>query len=107
MATRPTAKPGARVAPNRHTLAYQLREIIDARGLTPYAAGQLAGVDPGVLSRFMRGRRDIRLDTADRLAAALGIRLVEVARKPRAVRPDRADVGASDGPAGRGIPGEG
>ena len=84
--TRPTT---ARALPNRHTLSYQLREIIDARGLTAYAAGQLAGVDPGVVSRFLTGQRDIRLETADRLAAALGLRLVEVARKVKATRPGR------------------
>jgi transcriptional regulator with XRE-family HTH domain len=66
-----------------------LREIIEARGLTAYAAGRLADVDPGVVSRFMTGERDIRMDTADRLASALGLRLVELARKGRA-RPSRA-----------------
>lgn len=88
------SRPAARVTPSRHTLSYQLREIIDARGLTAYAAGQLAGVDPGVVSRFLRGQRDIRLETADRLAAALGLRLVELARK---ARPGRA--GRPTGPA--------
>ena len=90
-----------RALPNRHTLSYQLREIIDARGLTAYAAGQLAGVDPGVVSRFLTGQRDIRLETADRLATALGLRLVEVARKVRTARPGRSvgpDVIGDDAP---------
>jgi transcriptional regulator with XRE-family HTH domain len=68
----------ARPEPVRHSLSYQLREIVEARGLTAYAAARLAGVDPGVVSRFMAGVRDIRLATADRLAAALKLRLVEV-----------------------------
>lgn len=68
-----------------------MREIIEARGLTAYAAARLAGVDPGVVSRFMTGQRDIRMETADRLAAALGLRLVELARKSQArVATDRA-----------------
>lgn len=67
----------------RHTLSYQLRELIDARGLTAYALGQQSGVDPGVVQRFLKGERDIRLETADRLAWSLGLRLVEVARKGR------------------------
>ena len=50
-------------------------------GLTAYAVGRMAGVDPGVVKRFLTGERDIRMETADRLAAALGLRLVEVARR--------------------------
>ncbi len=61
----------------RHTLSYQLREIIDSRGLSAYAAAKLAEVDPGVVSRWMNGQRDIRMETADRLALALGLRIVE------------------------------
>ena len=56
--------------------------MIDSRGLTAYAVAKLAGVDPGVVARFMSGLRDIRLETADRLAGALGLRLVEVGRRP-------------------------
>jgi hypothetical protein len=75
-----------------------LREIIEARGLTAYAAARMAEVDPGVVSRFLAGERDIRMGTADRLAVALGLRLVEVARKVRG-RPVRS-AGASPPPAG-------
>jgi transcriptional regulator with XRE-family HTH domain len=84
----------ARPAPGKHSLSYQLREIIEARGLTAYAAARLADVDPGVVSRFLTGTSDIRLETADRLAAALGVRLVEVGRdagrRARASRPASA-----------------
>jgi transcriptional regulator with XRE-family HTH domain len=75
---------------DRHGLSYQLREIIASRGLTAYAVAKLAGIDPGVVSRFLSGERDIRLETADRIAAALGLRLVEVARakgRARVARP--------------------
>ncbi len=71
-------QPAPRV--DKHTLSYQLREIIASRGLTAYALGQEAGVDATVVGRFLSGERDLRLGTADRLAAALGLRLVEVAR---------------------------
>jgi transcriptional regulator with XRE-family HTH domain len=77
----------------RHTLSYQLRELIEARGLSAYAVGQLAGVDPGVVQRFVTGRRDVLMGTADRIAAALGLRLVEVARKGRP--PGRAATSAT------------
>ena len=50
-----------------------------ARGLTAYAVGQMAGVDPGIVKRWLSGVRDIRLATADKLAVALGLRLVEIA----------------------------
>jgi Helix-turn-helix/T5orf172 domain len=64
----------------RHSLSYQMKEIIDSRGLTPHAVATLAEVDPGIVSRWMAGRRDIRLETADKLARALGLRLAETAR---------------------------
>ena len=69
--------------PNKHTISYQLRELAEARGLAPYALAKLAGVDRSVVARFLAGERDIRLETADRIAAALGLRLVEVARRGR------------------------
>jgi transcriptional regulator with XRE-family HTH domain len=59
----------------------QLRDIIASRDLTAYAVGKRAGVDPGVVQRFLTNERDIRLETADRIAAALGLRLVEVNQK--------------------------
>jgi len=77
----------AQSARNKHTLSYQLREVIESRGLSAYAAGKLAGVDPGVVQRFLTGERDIRMGTADRLGLALGVRLVEVARKGGAPAP--------------------
>jgi transcriptional regulator with XRE-family HTH domain len=82
---RPAIKPPRPTpAASRHTLSYQLRELIDARGLSAYGVGQLAGVDAGVVQRFLTGKRDIRLETADQIAAALGLRLVEVAKRGRA-----------------------
>ena len=70
----------------RHSLTYQLREIIESRGLTAHGLGRLAGVDAGVISRFLTGQRDIRMETADRIAAALGLRLIEVGRPGRRAR---------------------
>lgn len=70
----------SRTLREKHTLSYQLRETIESRGLSAYAVGRLAGVDPGQVSRFVRGIRDLKLETADRIAAALGLRLVEVGR---------------------------
>ncbi len=61
-------------------LADRLRQIILAHG--SYATAKLAGIDPGIVARFVTHKRGITLDTADRIAAALGLQIVEVARRP-------------------------
>ena len=58
-----------------------LKAEIRKSGLTHYALGKAAGVSPSVIDRFMldpgAGERggDLRLSTAARLAAALGLEL--------------------------------
>jgi transcriptional regulator with XRE-family HTH domain len=77
--TSKTAKPARKPPPaDPHALSTRLREIARNRGLTPYAIAREAGIDPGMLSRFLNGERDIRLATADAIARALGLRLVEI-----------------------------
>jgi transcriptional regulator with XRE-family HTH domain len=78
---------------DRHCLTNQLRDIVESRGLTAYRVGRLAGVDPGVVQRFLTGQRDIRMETADRIATALGLRLVEVGTRSRR----RSATAAGDG----------
>ena len=73
--------------PPRWGLSDQLREIIASRGLTAYALGQAAGIDPGVIQRFINRERDVRLGTVDRLAAVLRLRLVEVGTRRARGRP--------------------
>lgn len=62
------------------TLTDVLRSAItrSAKSLNTLAAE--AGTNPGQLSRFMTGERDLRLATVDRLAAALGLVLVDVTK---------------------------
>lgn len=59
------------------TLAEQLRHAIKQDGKRPGRSMRKlaldAGVDPGVVSRFVRGERDIGIDVAGRLAAELGL----------------------------------
>lgn len=62
------------------TLSEDLREAIVASGKSHYRLAQEAGITPGVISRFVSGERDLRLETASKLAELLGIRLT----KPRA-----------------------
>jgi plasmid maintenance system antidote protein VapI len=64
----------------RHTLADQLREVIESRGLSSYGLARDSGVSAAVISRFRAKERDITLETADRMAEVLGVRLVEVAK---------------------------
>lgn len=58
-----------------------LKAAIRKSGLSHYALGKAAGVAPSVIDRFMieagEGERggDLRLSTAARLAAALGLEL--------------------------------
>jgi len=55
-----------------------LRQAIKASGMTHYTLGQVAGVAPSQIDRFMMPaddprHRDLRLATAGRIAAALGL----------------------------------
>jgi hypothetical protein len=67
---------------------------------------KLSGVSPGVVARFMGGQRGLTLDTVDRLARGLGLRLVEVATRRRPVRPTSPPgPGEQDGPVAIPDPG--
>jgi len=85
--------------------------VIRSRGVAPAELAREAAVNPTMVRRFVAGERDVTLGTADRLAAALGLRLVEVGRGKARARPGPAEGPAdpapdtpSEGPAG-GDPG--
>jgi plasmid maintenance system antidote protein VapI len=63
------------------TLSDQLRQRIadwaDQSGRSLYELSRDAKVDRATLSRFLTKRRTITLETADRLAAVLGVRLTD------------------------------
>jgi plasmid maintenance system antidote protein VapI len=59
------------------TLSDQLRERIGDARVSVYDLAAAAAVDRSILSRFLRGERTITLETADRLARVLKLRLVE------------------------------
>lgn len=52
-----------------------LREAINERGLTAYAAAKQAGVSVDAVQRFLKEERGLNLSTADKLADALGLTL--------------------------------
>jgi transcriptional regulator with XRE-family HTH domain len=72
--------------PAGHDISDQLREIIASRGLSGYAVGQLAGVNPGQVARFLGRQRGLTLETVDKIGRGLGLRLIEVAARRRPVR---------------------
>jgi transcriptional regulator with XRE-family HTH domain len=78
--------------PEARTFSEQLRDAMVSSGHTGAELAELAGVDPAVISRFMAGKREIRTGTVDRIAEALGLRLVEAARpKGPGRRPAKPD----------------
>jgi transcriptional regulator with XRE-family HTH domain len=68
-------------APKGNDLADQLREVIVSRGISASELAKLAGVDHRSIQRFLNGERDITLGSASRIAAALGVRLVEIGKR--------------------------
>ena len=94
---RPARRPTAAVSD-------QLRAVITARRLTPYAVARLADVAPSVMTRFVNGERGLTLDTFDKIAEALGLRLVEIARRGRPPAGKQAGRGVS-GPVEEAITG--
>lgn len=82
----------------KHTLSRQLRDVIESRQLTAYALGKQAEVDATIVARFLSGERDLRLATADRIAASLGLRLVEIGRPKENTRSPRTMIGGPTGP---------
>jgi ribosome-binding protein aMBF1 (putative translation factor) len=57
------------------TLSKALREAIQSSGKSVYQIAKAAKVSQIVVSRFLSGERDIRMETADRLAEVLGLKV--------------------------------
>jgi transcriptional regulator with XRE-family HTH domain len=55
----------------------QLREAIAGCGLSLYQLSEAAGVDRGMLSRFLRQERTLTLAVVARVCKALGLSLVK------------------------------
>lgn len=58
------------------TITDQLRESIKQSEMSNWKLAQVAKIDQGVISRFMAGDRDLMLETAAKIANALGMELV-------------------------------
>lgn len=57
------------------SLSEALREAIRGSGKSVYQIAKAANVSQIVVSRFLSGERDIRMETADRLAQSLRLKL--------------------------------
>lgn len=53
----------------------QLRQAVLSGPMTRYALAKITGVTQAVLSQFVRSNRSITMDTAAKLATALGLEL--------------------------------
>ncbi len=65
--------------PIPRSLSASLKKAMKHSHKTSYQLAKEAGVSPIMVSRFLSGKRDIRLATADWLAYVLGLKLVEPA----------------------------
>jgi transcriptional regulator with XRE-family HTH domain len=62
--------------PIPRSLSASLKKAMKHSHKTSYQLAKEAGVSPIMISRFLSGKRDIRLATADRLAHVLGLKLM-------------------------------
>jgi UDP-N-acetylglucosamine 1-carboxyvinyltransferase len=66
----------------------QIRDAIEASGVTRYALAEQTGLSESILSRFMSGKQNMSLATVDKIAEALGLEVivgvqnVQKSRKP-------------------------
>ena len=62
-------------------LSHQLRQAIDASGLSRYALAKLADIDESALAKFYNARRTLSMPAVDRLGEVLGLEII-MRRKP-------------------------
>jgi ribosome-binding protein aMBF1 (putative translation factor) len=68
--------PPAPEEPIPNSLTEALKRAIQESEMTVYQIAKEAHVSQIIISRFLSGERDIRMATADKLANALGLKLV-------------------------------
>lgn len=64
----------------RERFAARLREERKRRGISQEALGELADLHPTYVGSVERGERNISVDNMERLAAALGLDIVDLLR---------------------------
>lgn len=58
-------------------IVLELRRAIETNDKTIYAIAKGSGVSYGMITRFLSGERDLRLATAGKIAAHLGLHLAQ------------------------------
>lgn len=76
----------------------QLRQFIRDSDIGVRGLALRAGVDSGLLYRFLAGQRDMTCDTADRVCRCLNLRLVQT-EKPEALQHPRNSTETTPPPA--------
>jgi DNA-binding phage protein len=61
--------------PAKNSLTEMLKLSLRSSGRSFYQIAKESGVSPIVITRFLAGKRDIRMATADKLANVLGLKL--------------------------------
>jgi hypothetical protein len=64
---------GKRMAKGAPAISDQLKLAMKASGLTPYAIAKASGVNASAIQRFLHGERSLKLESVDKIAAALGL----------------------------------
>jgi transcriptional regulator with XRE-family HTH domain len=72
----------ADVSENARKVSVALRSVIRKSGESLSVIAERTGVDPGRLSRFVRGERGLTLRAVDALAKHFGLTLAKVRKKP-------------------------
>ena len=67
-------------------LSDQIRRAIEACGKSRYQIAKETGVDAATLCRFVQGRHGLLLDTLDRVAECIGMRIVLEGEHPKKKR---------------------
>lgn len=67
----------------RAKLSDQVRQAVDASGMSRYAICKALGMDQSIMSRFMNGKGGLQQDTLDALAELLDLRIVAGAKTGR------------------------
>ena len=57
-------------------LSDEIRDAVDASGMSRYAIAKALGVAESTMSRFMNGKGGLSMEYIDRLAALLGLHVV-------------------------------
>ncbi len=68
------------------SLTKQLRAAIRQSGLTIYRIAKDSGIPQPTVQRFAAGKRDMYLETADKLAAYFGMRLTRPVKPAKGVK---------------------